>query len=134
MKPNNVIYLKCTKDSFFRMWIEFLSPFHKLTPRERDVAARVIMQYFRLKGSITDPMVLNELLWSRTSRKDMIESLSISQAHFQIILAKLKSSGVLLEDGSINPRYIPAIGDEPRFMLGVYYDWSSKSSPINAEK
>lgn len=130
MKPNNVIYLKCTEDSFYRMWVEFLAPFHKLTSRERDVAARLIMHYFKFKESISDPEVVRDLLWSRKSRKDIMDALGMSQAHFQIIFAKLRSKGFILND-DINPKYIPHKGDEPRFMLSVYYDWSSKSNPIN---
>ena len=130
MKPNNVIYLKCTEDSFYRMWVEFLTPFHKLTSRERDVAARIIMHYFKFRENIDDPEVVRDLLWSRKSKKDIMDALGMSQAHFQIILAKLRSSGFIIDD-DINPKYIPHKGDEPRFMLSVYYDWSTKSNPIN---
>lgn len=130
MKPNNVIYLKCNDVSFYRMWIEFLAPFHKLTAREREVAARIIAQYFKLKDSIPDQEMLKEVMWSHTSRKDMRESLKMSQAHFQMILAKLRTSGVLL-DGDINPKYIPHMTDDPRFMLSVVFDWSDQSNPIN---
>lgn len=128
-KPNNIIYLKCTEDSFYRMWIEFLAPFHKLTARERDVAARIIMQYFKLKDSVPDPEVLREVLWSRKSRSDMMASLKISQPHFQMVLAKLKAAGVLI-DGEINPKYIPHKSNDPRFLLEIVYDWSSDSNPI----
>ena len=130
MKPNNLIPLKCTDSSFFRLWVEFLAPFHKLTSREREVAARIIEQYFKLKDSIPDPEILKEVLWSYTSRKDMRESLKMSQAHFQMILAKLRDAEVLV-NGDINPKYIPHMTDEPRFLLGIYFDWSSKTNPIN---
>lgn len=130
MKPNNVIYLKCTADSFYRAWMELLTPWHKLTSREKDVAARIILQYFKLKESIPDPEVLREVLWSRRVRKDMMDSLGMSQAHFQMVLAKLKSSGVLI-DGDLNPKYIPhKLEDDPRFMLQIVYDWSSSKNPV----
>lgn len=129
MKPNNVIYLKCTRDSFYRAWLEILTPWHKLSARERDVAARIIAQYFRLKESIKDPDVLKEILWSNTSRKDIRESLGMSQAHFQMILAKLRNNGVLV-DGDINPKYIPHKTDDPRFLLSIIYDWSTPEEPI----
>ena len=130
MKPNNVIYQKCNSISFFRGWVEFLAPFHKLTSRERDVMARILVQYFKLRDSIPDPEMLKEVMWSHTSRKDMRESLKMSQAHFQMILAKLREAGVLV-NGDLNPKYIPHIGDEPRFMLSIVFDWSSQSNPIN---
>ena len=130
-KPNNLIYHKCDETSFFRLWMTFLTPYHKLTARERDVAARIIAQYFKLKQSIPDPVVLKEVLWSHTSRKDMRESLGMSPAHFQLVLAKLREAEVLV-DGDLNPRYIPHLTEEPRFMLAIMFDWSSSSNPANA--
>ena len=133
MKPNNVIFQKCTNVSFYRMWFEFLTPFHKLTAREKDVAARIIAQYFKLRDSIPDQEMLKEVLWSHTSRKDMRESLKMSQAHFQMILAKLREAGVIV-NGDINPKYIPHTSPEPRFMLSIIFDWSSSDNPINGQK
>ena len=131
MKPNDYIYLKCVDSThFFRQWMEFLTPFHKLTSREKDVAARIIAQYFKLKQSIPDPEVLKEVLWSNTSRKDMRESLGMSPAHFQMILRKLRDSGVLV-DGDLYKKYIPSMGESPRFTLCIMFDWSSPSNPIN---
>lgn len=134
MKPNNVIYLKCTADSFFRTWVEFLAPFHKLTARERDVAARIIAQYFKFRESISDPIIINEMLWTNNSRKDMRESLGMSQAHFQMILAKLRSSGMLVENDSIEPRYLPHLGEDPRLLLSIIFDWSTKQNPIRGKE
>lgn len=133
MKPNNLIHLKCTETSFYRVWVEFLAPFHKLTKRERDVMARILIQRFKLSESISDPAVLKEVMWSQSSRKDMRESLRMSQANFQMTLTKLRTAGVLVND-DIRPEYIPHKGEDPRFCLQVVYDWSSSANPINAEK
>ena len=133
MKPNNLIYLKCTEDSFYRLWIEFLAPFHKLTARERDVAARIIYQYFRLKEEIADPEVLRDVMWSQKSRRDMWESLGMSPAHFQMVLARLRAAEILV-DGDINPRFIPHKSDDPRFVLQVIYDWSTPQNPIRRDE
>lgn len=136
MKPNNVFLVTCTEDSFYRAWIEFLTPYHKLTSREREVAARLLMQYFKFRSSVSDPEVLHELMWSKRSRKDIMESLGMSPAHFQMVLGKLKSSG-FLKDGDINPRFIPhTVEGDSRFMLQVMFDWSSSTKLIdrNAEQ
>lgn len=130
MKPNNVFLVPCTENSFYRSWIEFLTPYHKLTAREKDVAARLLMQYFRFRDNVPDDDVLRELMWSKKSRTDIMASLGMSQAHLQMILAKLKTSG-FLKDGSINPRFLPhKVQGESRFMLQVVFDWSSEKNPI----
>lgn len=128
-RPNNVILLKCSDESFFRMWIEFLTPFHKLADREKDVAARLLSQYFKLKDQCSDMAVLKQLLLSTASRQDMRNSLGMSVAHFQMCLGKLRSAGVLVDD-FINPKFVPHLGDERRtFELRVVFDWTSSGRP-----
>lgn len=130
MKPNNVIYLKCTENSFYRVWMEFLAPFHKLTSRERDVAAQLLEQYFRLRDGVKDDDVLYDIMWSQKSRLDIRTRLGISQAHFQLVLSKLRTAG-FLNGREINPRYIPhTTKEDSRFMLEIIYDWSTQSKPV----
>jgi len=130
MRTNSLIPLKCTADSFYRLWVEFLTPFHKLTSRERDVAARIIAQHQKLSKTIDDPSVLAEVLWSQTSRKDMRDSLGMSKAYFQVILGKLRETGMIMENDCLNVRYLPHMTDEPRYMLSILFDWSSTTNPI----
>lgn len=133
MRPNFLYPVKCTRDSFFRAWIEFLAPFHKLTSRERDVAARIIQQYFKLRERCSDPVLLRELLWSQQSRKDMRDSLGMSQANFQMVLKSLREANILV-DGDLNKAYIPNMSDEPRFMMCVMYDWSTPQNPVDGKE
>jgi len=133
MKPNKWVRVPCTKSSFYKKFLQLLTPYHGLTDREMDVAARILEQYYRLKDNITDPEVLKEVLWSQTSRKDIRESLSMSPAHFQMILASLKRAEFLI-NGEINKRFIPDKTEEPRFVLQIVFDWSSPNNPISAPK
>ena len=135
MKINSLYPLKCTEDTFFRLWVEFLTPFHKLTKREKDVAARVIAQYVKLSESIKDQEVLEQVLWSQTSRKDMRDSLGMSKEFFQMVVGKLREAGVLT-GGAVNNKYLPHLSvdedgnKDPRYMLCILFDWSSSANPI----
>lgn len=142
MLANNVIPLKCTEDSFYRGWIEILTPFHKLQPRAQDVAARILLQYFKLRDRIIGDdeddaekqELIRDLLWSKKSKQDMMLSLGMTPEHFQMVIGKLKKARFLSDDEEINPRYIPnKLQDDRRFMLQIVYDWSSQSSPIKNE-
>lgn len=127
-RPNNFIFLKCTRESFFRVWMEFLTPYHKLAMREKDVAAKILSQYFKLKEQCSDPVILKELLWSQSSRLDMRTSLDMSQPHFQMVLGKLREQEVI-KDGDINPRYMPHIRqDSNTFELRILFDYSTSSN------
>ena len=113
-KPNNVIALKSSlKGEFFRMWLEFLRPFHKLTERETDIMAAFLKQRYELSKVVSDQDILNKLTMSDDTKKKIREECNISQAHFQVIMTKLKKSK-MIENGNINPRFIPRIKDETK--------------------
>ena len=132
MAVNNFFYVKsANRSQFFRMWVEMLTPWHHLTSREKDVFARIIEQYFILKNKVEDENLITEFLWTNSSRKDIRDSLGMSQPHFQMILASLRKQEVLLGE-KINPRFLPHLTDEPRLGLFVGFDWSSVNNPIDA--
>ena len=132
-KPDKVLRVRVPADKFVRSWLEFLSPYHRLSAREKDVAARIIMQYIKLRDTVPDPVLVKEVLWSQSSRKDMRESLGMTQAHFQMVLAKMRNAG-MLKDGEIDDRYIPPTTSDPRCILCVVFDWSTPSDPVRGEQ
>lgn len=133
MQPNNTFFIETTAEGFYRAWMDFTAPYHRLTSREKEVAARILSYYFKLKASIQDPEVLRDLLWSRKTRKDMMESLNMTPAHFQMVLKKLRQAQFIV-DGDINIRFIPHKTDDSRFMLAVYFNWSDAKHPIHGKE
>lgn len=122
-KPNNVIVLKSNLNGkFFRMWLEFLRPFHKLTERETDVMAAFLKQRFELSKVVSDQEVLNKLTMSEDTKRKVREDCGISQAHFQVIMTKLKKSK-MIENGKINSKFIPRVGQTSKgFQLLLAFD------------
>jgi len=134
MKPNNFIPVKsASRSAFFRTWVEVLTPWHKLAPRERDVFARILEQYYILRKKVDDPELIAEFLWTNASRKDMRESLGVSRPHFQLMLTALRRQGVL-EGDKINPRYLPHLSEDPNLGLYIFFDWSTKNNPVSENK
>lgn len=108
-KINNVITIPTsTKGKFFRYWFEFLRPFHKLTDREIDVISSFVKYRYELSKVIRDQEVLNKVTMSEDTKRKVREDCNISQAHFQVIMTKLKKSKVI-DDGKINPKFIPRL-------------------------
>lgn len=122
-KINNVITISAsTEGSFFRYWFEFLRPFHKLTDREMDVIASFVKHRYALSKVVSDQEVLNKLTMSDDTKKKVREDCNISQAHFQVIMTKLKKSKVI-ENGRINPKFIPRLDkDSNNFQLLLSFD------------
>lgn len=122
-KINNVITIPAsTEGSFFRYWFEFLRPFHKLTDRDMDVIASFVKHRYALSKVVSDQEVLNKLTMSDDTKKKVREDCNISQAHFQVIMTKLKKSKVI-ENGRINHKFIPRLyKDSNNFQLLLSFD------------
>ena len=122
-RPNNVIALKSSlSGKFFRIWLEFLRPFHKLTERETDVMAAFLKERFELSKVVSDQEVLNRLTMSEDTKKKIRETCNISQTHFQVIMTKLKKNNII-SNNRINPRFIPRVEkDAKSFQLLLSFE------------
>ena len=113
-KINNVITIPTsTEGKFFRYWFEFLRPFHKLTDREIDVIAAFVKQRYELSKVIKDQELLNKVTMSEDTKRKVREDCNISQAHFQVIMTKLKKSKVI-DNSRINPKFIPRLEEDAK--------------------
>ena len=129
-KVNNVIRIPTSlKGNFFRIWIEFLTPLHSLTNREKDVMASFIKNRFELSKVIKDEQLLDKWLMSDDTKAKVKEECDVSEAFFQVILGKLRKTNMII-DGRINPKFIPKnIEDkDPSFQLLLYFDLHGKDT------
>jgi hypothetical protein len=114
---NNVITIPTsTEGKFFKYWLEFLRPFHKLTERETDVMASFLKQRFELSKVIKDQEVLNKYTMNEETKRKVREECGITQSHFQVIMTKLKKSK-MIENGRINPKFIPRVEEDANNFL-----------------
>lgn len=121
-KINNVISIPTSLSKLFRYWLEFLKPFHKLTERETDVMAAFLKHRYELSKVVSDQEVLNKLVMGEDTKRKVREDCGVTQAHFQVIMTKLKKSK-MIENGRINPKFIPRIdNDAKNFQLLLSFD------------
>lgn len=128
-KINNVISIPTpTEGIFFRYWLEFLKPFHKLTNREIDVLAAFLKERYNLSKVISDQKILDKFTMSDDIKKKVRDECGITQIHFQVIMTNLKKSKII-DDGKINPKFIPRVDkDSNNFQLLLSFDlqWDTK--------
>lgn len=122
-KINNIIKIPTSINDFYKYWMIFLKPFHNLTNKEMDVAAKILQYRQQLSKVIKDDTVLNDVLLSKENRKKMREELDITSAHLQVILSTLKSVE-FLKEGRVNPRFIPRVSNNKQFNLLMSFDFS----------
>lgn len=129
-RANNAIRIPTSiQGRFFRMWIEFLTPLHGLTNREKDVLAAFIKARFELSSSITDEALLDKVVMSEDIKSKVKAECKVSDAFFQVILGKLRKTRII-ENGKINPRFIPKklSSEDNSFLLLLYFDLDERNN------
>ena len=120
-RPNNLICIPTTLDNFFRYWVEFLEPLHHLTDREIDIISAFLKKRYELSKSILAPVMLDKYLMNEETKVEIRDECGVSPAHFQVIMGKLRKSGIIV-NGNIHPKFIPNIKtDEGTFQLLLYF-------------
>lgn len=108
---------------FFKYWLMFTQPLHKLTPKIIDVAACILYHRHELSKVITDETVLNKYLMSTEMREKMMVELSIPQSNYHVAINKLKKARFLI-DGNVNPRFIPNVKEGAKsFNFLLYFEF-----------
>ena len=109
---DNVINIPTSlKGKFFKHWLMFLLPYHNLTDREMDVAAGFLLKRYELTKVISDVNILESVLMSEETKRDIRDACDIKLPHFQVIMSKLRKAKVII-DNKINPRFIPKVKEE----------------------
>lgn len=112
VKPNSVIKIQTSVNTdFFRLWLEFLRPFHRLTNKELEVATCFIKHYYELSKVISDSKILEQVSMSDEIKRKIREECNIKLPNFQVIMGKLRKNKVIV-NGKINPKFIPNITTE----------------------
>lgn len=118
--------LKNSSLNFFKLWLEFLKPLHRLPGRELAVLAALLQRRFELSRTITDDDLLDKVLFTDEIKKGIVENLGISPGNFQSVLTNLRKAGVITNN-TISKRYIPSLEyeeDSYRLLLNfkISYD------------
>lgn len=122
--PNNVVRIPTSlKGNFFRHWFEFLEPFHRLTEREVDVITAFVKQRYVLSKVIKDDEILDKVVMSDDTKRQVREECNMSLQHFQVVMGKLRKNKLII-DNKINKRFIPDLPEDAKdFKLMLYFEF-----------
>lgn len=124
-KINGVINIPTSLNTdFFKLWLEFLGPFHNLRPKEIEILAAFLKERHRLSKVIADDEVLNSVLMSSSTKTKIREECGITNSHLKVVFTKFKKTNIIKE-GKLNSKFIPKnIGTEDSsFELLLHFDF-----------
>lgn len=128
---NNFIKIQSNKKlnmspdgDFFRAWVEFFKPVHKLTNREMDVLAMFMKERYNLGKVILDADVLDKVLMSEGTKRKIREACGVTPRYFQVIMCKFRRNKVI-NNNKIALNLLPSITDDGVGLL-IYFDFKNE--------
>lgn len=92
--------------TYLLIWNGFIG----MTEKELEIMEKIISKYLDISIKVSDPQLINTLLFSSTSLKSIRESLGMRENMFNNYKASLKAKGVIKPVDNIyeiDPRLIP---------------------------
>lgn len=118
---DTALRIPCTKESFLKVWFDFLRPVHRLTQKETDVAICFVKHWYKLRDTVKDDRQLNQLLFSPQEKAAICEELGLSPQHMRKIMVKLRQRHIVVND-TLNYSYIPKYTEGSPFRLMFIFE------------
>lgn len=103
-----VVNINVNTKTFFKHWIKFTEPFHKLTDKQQNILALFLYHHNELKRQITN----NKILWKEVLGYDtkvkIYSELDITSSNLENVLTQLRKRNIII-DNKIVDTYIPKI-------------------------
>ena len=98
-KNLNIKSFDISLEKFFRVWLELLRPFHKMTNKEMDVVGYLLYRRHQLMLKVNDEKLVNQLLIDRDTREEIKRRMGYSDNQvLSNMLTKLRSKKILVND------------------------------------
>ena len=115
--------IPCTLDNFFKYWLMFTAPMHKLPPKDLERLSYILKKRYELGRFIVDDSQIDKFLFSTEIREEIIEESGTTKNIFQVTLSRLRKRGVITDKGDLNKRFIPDLAKgTDRFDLMILFD------------
>jgi hypothetical protein len=110
MKNANIANIRTNVDGLFEHWVALTQPLHKLTDAESSIFLEFLRKRHLFASNVKDDNVVNKLLFSTDTRKEIMVSLGYKMGTFQNYLTSMRNKGVI-QDNKINKKLIPNYED-----------------------
>jgi len=111
MKNANVANIKTNVNGLFEHWVALTQPLHKLTDAEARILIEFLKKRHMFSNNVNDDDVVDRLLFSTETRREIMVSLGHKMGTFQNYLTSMRIKGVIL-DNKINSKLIPNFENE----------------------
>lgn len=98
MKVNNVFRIPSkTIKEFYTQWIDFLTPIHGLSNKNKEILVEILVYRYELSQKISSEELLNDVLLNEDSKKYLKEKMNLKGNYLQVALFTLAEHKVLIK-------------------------------------
>lgn len=113
MTNQNTKTILTEKKYIFRLWLEFLKPYHKLRNKEIEALSLLLYYRYELSREINNIDIVDMILFSTETRSKIRADLNgMGQKVFNNLLTSLRKKSIITKDNKINPVLIPNMTEE----------------------
>ena len=113
---------------FFRAWVDFHRPIHKLTKREMDVLAAFLKKRWELSKKTKDEDALDNYLMSEEVRSQISKECGMNMRHLRVTLSTFRKRGILVNEKFIIT-LLPTITKDGACLM-VYFDFKDEQKLV----
>lgn len=99
--------------SFFRQWIQFTAPFHKLSNQQQKVLSLLLYYHYKLKQEITNNKILWKEVFDYETKVKIYTELDIQPSALENMLSSLRKRNIIINK-QISSLYIPNISKDSK--------------------
>lgn len=89
-----------------RKYLKLLHHFHGLTEKEIEILVELILKYYDITSKVNDAKMINTLLFSVDTKREIKKKLNIKDPVFQNYMTTFRKKKVITDSG-LNLSYIP---------------------------
>lgn len=100
-------------------WVALTQPLHHLTDAESAILLEFLKKRHVFSTNVKDEHVVDLLLFSTETRKEIMDKLGYKMGTFQNYLSAMRTKGVIF-DNKINPKLVPNIESDAKDFKLIY--------------
>lgn len=112
MKNANIANIKTNINGLFEHWVSLTKPLHKLTDAEASILVAFLRKRHLYSSNVKDESVVDKLLFSTETRKEVMDELNYRMGTFQNYLTSMRNKGVITQENRINKKLLPNFDGE----------------------
>ena len=95
--------------SFFRQWIQFTAPFHKLSNQQQKVLSLLLYYHYKLKQEITNNKILWKEVFDYETKVKIYTELDIQPSALENMLSSLRKRNIIIKSLIFFLAIVPSI-------------------------